>query len=285
MPMKRATTRPAPRAAPKEPSFAGIAGRIMPVAELKTPMRMALYGRAGSGKTTLAASFPKPLLVDIKNEEGTASVTDVKGLKVISAEEWDDIEQIYWYLADGKSGFQTVILDTVTQMQELAIAHVMSKKKKGEDDEEAGAWGTMTKGDWGDVASLVKTWIMRFRDVGLSVVFIAQERVFNAGDEAGSEDGQIQPEVGPRLSPSVRSALEAAVDYIGHTFVREKVTRKRDEKTKKVTETRVMQYCLRLGPHAYYTTKVRKPKGIKVPSFLVDPSYEDLLELKTGIEG
>jgi energy-coupling factor transporter ATP-binding protein EcfA2 len=276
--MKRAPAR-SPAPVSKQPSFAGIEDRIVPVSEIKTPMRLAIYGRAGSGKTTLASSFPAALLLDIKEEQGTASVADVKGLQVFPVEDWDDLEQVYWFLESGKHKFKTLILDTVTQMQELAITRVLEKKKK--DVEDAGGWGTLTKGDWGDVASLVKTWIMNFRGLKMNVVFIAQERVFNAGDEAGGEDGAIAPEVGPRLSPSVRSTLEAAVEVIGHAFVREKVTRKRGA-DKKIEETRVIQFCLRVGPHTYYTTKVRKPKGTITPAFLIDPTYEDLVELRAG---
>lgn len=261
------------------PSFAGIEKRIKPVASITTPMRVALYGRAGSGKTTIAATFPAPLLVDIKQEEGTASVADVPGLQVFPAESWEDFEQVYWFLENGEHKFKTVILDTVTQLQELAIRQVLSKAKKS--DEDAGGFGTMSKGQWGDVATLMKTWLMNFRNLGFNVVYLAQERVFNAGDDA-PEDNQIAPEVGPRLMPSVGSTLNAAVDYIGQTFVREHIVRKRDPKTKKVEEMKSVQYCLRVGPHSYYTTKVRSIKSTKIPSFLVDATYEDLVELRAG---
>lgn len=263
----------------RAPTFDRIAKRIVDVSTIENPMRVALYGRTGSGKTTIAASFPSPLLVDIKEEQGTASVKDVKGLKVFPADTWDDIEQIYWYLENGEHPFKTVILDTTTQMQELAIRHVLSKAKKS--DEDAGGFGTMTKQMWGDTATLMKTWLINYRGLGINIVYLAQERIFNAGDDA-PEDNQIAPEVGPRMMPSVGSTLNAAVDYIGQTFIREHILRKRDPKTKKVEENKTVQYCLRVGPHAYYTTKVRSLKKVKIPSFLVDATYDDLVELRNG---
>lgn len=256
-----------------------IASRIKPVAKIKKPMRVALYGRAGSGKTTLACSFPKPLLLDVNGEEGTDSVSDVKGLQVLPVQVWEDFEQLYWYLEEGDHDFETVIIDTVTNLQELAIKQVASENKKKDAD---GGWGTMTKQMWGEVSSMLKTWITNFRNLkGLNVVFLAQERLFNAGDEAESDDNQIAPEVGPRMMPSVGSTLNAAVDLVGHCFIREDHKRVKD-KNGKVREKRETQYCLRIGPHAYYTTKVRKPRDAEVPSFLVDASYEDLAELKNG---
>lgn len=261
--------------------YSDIAGKIKPVGKIKKPMRVALYGRAGSGKTTLAASFPKPLLLDVNGEEGTDSVADVKGLQVLPVETWEDFEQLYWYLEDGDHDFETVIVDTVTNLQELAIKEVAAankKKAKGDD----GGWGTMTKQMWGEVSSMLKTWITNFRNLkGLNVVFLAQERIFNMGDEADNDDNQIAPEVGPRMMPSVGSTLNAAVDLVGHCFIREDHKRKKD-KNGKVKEVRSTQYCLRIGPHAYYTTKVRKPRDAEVPSFLIDATYDDLVELKNG---
>jgi hypothetical protein len=262
----------------KNTSFDGVASRIQDISKIEKPMRVVFYGRAGTGKTTIAASFPAPLLIDFRSEQGTDSVNDVKGLKVIQAEEWDDLEQLYWYLADAKHSFKTVIIDTVTQMQELAIKHILSTNKKNTED--AGNWGSMSKQMWGETASLLKSWIMNYRNLDLNCVFIAQDRVFNAGDEADTEDGQLKPEVGPRLMPSVGSTLNAAVDLIGNTFIREES--KRVRKDGKLIEQRKTQYCLRIGPHSVYTTKVRTTKDTKVPAFLVDATYEDLIELKNG---
>ena len=261
-------------------TYSHIESMIKPIGHIERPMKVALYGRSGSGKTTLACTFPKPLLLDINHEEGTDSVTDIEDLKVLEANEWDDIEQTWWYLSEVKHGLQTVILDTATQMQDLAISEVL-KRKKAKLKGEAGGWGTLTRQEWGDVASMMKTWIAHFRALPMNVVFIAQERIFSGGEDDGNDEGQITPEVGPRLMPSVRSSLDAAVDIIGHTFLREAISKKRVEG--KIIEKRRVDYCLRLGPHAYFTTKVRKPKKQGVPNFLVDPTYEDLLELKEGV--
>jgi hypothetical protein len=79
--------------------------------------------------------------------------------------------------------------------------------------------------------------------------------------------------------PSVASLLTGAVKVVGHTFVREVV-----EKSKSLGKKpkRKMQYCLRIGPHGYYTTKIRSPKASPVPDYLVDPTFEDILEVVKG---
>jgi hypothetical protein len=187
------------------------------------------------------------------------------------------LESAYWFLEAGDHTFKTVVIDTVTNVQDLAIRHVMQEHKKDEAD--AGGWGSMTKAMWGEVSSMLKTWLTNFRNLPMNVVFLAQERVFNAGDDE-NEDGQLAPEAGPRLMPSIVSHINAAVDLIGNSFIREKIKRKKVDG--KVEEERTVQYCLRIGPHGYYVTKVRKPKDVEIPAFLVDPTYEDILELRNG---
>lgn len=248
------------------------------MSEIDRPRSWVFYGRAGTGKTTLACSFPGPaLLIDIK-DEGTDSVSDVKGLMVYEPTTFEELDDIYWHLYENPKGYKTVIVDTITQAQQLLIDEV-GGGKAAKSGKTAGDWGVMTKQDWGTVSSRLKLWITNMRSLNMEVVFLAQDRVFNVDEEEGT-DGAIDPEVGPRLSPATMSHLCAAVSMIGNTFIREKVTKKKiDGKT---VEKRSKEYCLRLGPNSYYITKLRKPKAVELPDFLVDPTFEDILEIISG---
>jgi hypothetical protein len=240
----------------------------------------AFYGRSGTGKTTLAGSFPGPVyLVDI-DDDGWDSVSDVKDLEVTEPKTWEAHEEVYWWLKAGDHNFKTVVIDTVTNLQTLAIRKVLQDKKKS--TERAGDWGTMTKREWGDVAQLMKSWISNWRDLDMEVVFIAQDRLFNFGGDEEEVDAELAPEVGPRLSPSVASALNAAVSVIGNTFIREtEYTKEVAGKKKQLTR---IEYCLRVGPNPVYITKMRKPIGIKLPPVIIDPTYEELIDIIEGVE-
>lgn len=255
----------------KAADISGIEKRITPVSKLAHHLSVVLYGRSGSGKTTLSCDFPGPVLLLDMNDRGTASVKEHKNLSVLTCEEWMDVEQAYWYVKKHPGKFKTIVLDTVSMMQDLALAQVINDKGGTTNGR------MLTKQDWGQAAAMLKTWIVNYRDLqkDMEVVFIAQDRITGGSDEDEDED-QIMPEVGPRLMPSVASTLNASVDLIGNTFVRE-VIKKVKTADKKIIEKRRIEYCLRIGPHAYYTTKVRKPKAISVPAYLVDPSYEDLV--------
>lgn len=217
------------------------------------------------------------LLIDIK-DRGTGSVRNVKGLEVLEVDSYEEVEEAFWFLKANPKKYKTVILDHMTQLQQVVIEEVMAgKKKKG--NKNLGDWGTMTKQDWGEVSALMKSSVTNFRDLPMNVVFLAQDRVFNV-DDADESVGEIDPEVGPRLSPATASHLCAAVSVIGNTFIRSRTkTIKVDGKSK---TKEVVEYCLRLGPSSAYITKIRKPKDTSIPSFLVDPTYDELIEIIEG---
>lgn len=236
---------------------------------------MVIYGRSGTGKTTLASTMPGPVLLLDVRDRGTDSVSDVPDGKELSIDTWDDFEDTYWALTR-EHGYKSVIIDTVSQLQDLAIKAITGNKSM---KKEAGEWGSMTKQDWGEVASLLKVWLIRFRDLPMDVAFIAQDRVFNVDED---EDNGIAPEVGPRIMPSVASVLNAGVDIIVNTFTREDVRIKLVNGKKK--EVKRIDFCARVGPSASYVTKIRKPRKIEIPPYLVDPTYDDLLSLIRGEE-
>lgn len=244
------------------------------------------YGPAGTGKTTLASTFPGPIALGDFRDQGDDSISDVENLQVYPIQDWEDVETFYWQakrgeLQDdkGKSFLpKTLVIDTVTNMQQMCIEHVLEQKKK-KSSKMAGDWGSMTKQEWGEVASLMKQWMALYKDLDMNVVFLAQQRVFNTDEDEGS-DSELQPEVGARLSPSVKDSLNAASDVIGSTFVMRKLIIK-EVKGKKVKRERSI-YCLRVGPNPVYITKIRKPRKTDAPSVIEDPEYEDILSVIKG---
>lgn len=241
----------------------------------------AFYGRSGSGKTTLASSFPKPILVLDIRDQGTDSIADIEGIQVRDITSHEEMNDAHLWLLKNPSRYKTVVIDTVSQWQQLVVNEIGSRHK----GKTPGDWGSMTKRDWGDVSARLKEGIINYRDLteeGMQVVFIAQDRVFNLSDdeEESIADDQIAPEVGPALSPATAKYLNAAVSVIGNTFIRvrtiEKEVRGKKRKEKKT------EYGLRLGPNPVYVTKIRKPKSTEAPPAIYDPNYEDIIEIIKG---
>lgn len=244
--------------------------------ELKRNKSWLFYGQSGSGKTTLSGTFPKPVILIDFQDEGTESVTDDEVDEVFTVGSIEEMEDAYWYIKNTEEKWGTVVLDTTTAMQRIVVNEIGGRKakKKGK---KAGDWGTMTMKDWGEVGGVCNRFITDFKNLDMETVFLAQQRVFDPReeDDDGTE-GELTPEVGPANIKSVAGHLCASSSFIGHTFIR------MVEYKHKMKRRRRPEYCIRVGPNPVYITKVRKPRHIKIPSFVVDPSYKTLMEVRKG---
>lgn len=261
--------------------------------DLDNSRSFVFYGLSGSGKTTLAGTFPGPILLCDCRDRGTDSIIGNDAIDVYEVEEWNDLERAYWFLKKNPDKYKTVVIDTTSQLQGIAIEHVLDAHNQSGHADDIG-WGTMTQKMWGEVASMLKPKITEFRDLPMNVVFIAQHRVFNVStdEEQDPSTALLAPEVGPAMMPSVMKHLNASVSIIANTFIRtrieEKVTNQkigtgRRAKTKEVVEEiEHIEYALRIGPSALYATKARKSKAIKLPEIIVDPDYDKIISALKG---
>ena len=252
----------------------GIEDRIMAINDVPVELNMLVYGRSGTGKTTLIGSMPKPLLILDIREKGTTSIRNTPGVYVLTINSWKEFEEAYWMLVENKRGFKSLAVDTITQLQEYALESVRGS-----------AEGLVSRKTWGEASSLMKTWIMLYRDLPMNVCFTAQDRKTKGQeDDEDYEDNSIMPEVGPYVMPSVAKIVNAAVDVIGMTYIREVTKTIKPKKAgDKPKEKKVNEYCLRVGPHPIFLTKFRSPiaegEVSDIPPVIVNPKFDDLLEL------
>jgi len=253
------------------PDHDKVLSKIRSVSDVSVYLKSLIIGPTGTGKTTVLATFPKPMIILDFREQGTDSISHYGDeIKLLPVEDVEELEQLYWYLYEGEHPYKTVAWENVAQAQDLFVKK--AKEEEGK-DEDAHAH----KGIWGNAAGKFKNWIMNYRDLSMNVVFTSHPRVTES-DEEDEEAGGIAPEVGPRTMPSVATTLVGAVNIIGHTFIRELA--KRDDEGRL---HRQMQYAMRLGPHPYYHTKIRKPphKGV-TPEYIINPDYDTLLKITRG---
>jgi hypothetical protein len=236
-----------------------------------------IYGRSGTGKTTLAATWPGPTLLLNVMDDGLGSITDAKHVRVRDIPTWDAFLQAYDDLRDEEHRFKTVVIDTITKAQDLLVQKKISKDGRTRRVD----FGTLSRREWGDIAGEMKEKLTDFRnlsrDRGMNVLFLAQERTFNGGEEESANEDE---HIGPAVSPSIKSSTCAMVNLVANTYIREVVT-KREIGGKKKTIKR-MEYCLGIGPSALYMRKVRKVKGVVLPDFISDPSFEAIKETLRG---
>ena len=245
--------------------------KATPVHEVDDYVTALIYGRSGSGKTTLASTFPKKILLLDIHDRGTDSIWDVEGIDVINVESWLDFEAIYWALQKGEHEYKTVVIDTVSNLQDLAIKEVKRREHVEID-------GAMSQRLWGDTSRIMSQWIYAYRDLNMNVVFIAQERSKRGTDDDNYDD-QLDPEVGPAVIPSISKVICAAVKVIGNTYIRQITRPSTKNPGQLVVQT---TYMLRVGPHPFYITKVRSPKSFKLPGSLKDADYAAIRALMRG---
>jgi hypothetical protein len=248
----------------KQSSTDDVESRIHPIDEMEEMGTVGLfYGKPGHGKTAFGSTWPKPLLLLDIQEKGTQTIRKVPGIDRTSVDTWEQLEEVYWWLQRKKRKYVSLQLDQITQMQDLAMTLIKEDNNKEDDD-------LISKRMWGQISGKMKTMLLQYRDLrdmNYNVCFIAHERYMGGEDEA--EDNQIDPSVSARLMPSLSSFVGGAVDIIGHCFVRERFEKRVNKKP-----LRHVEYCMRLGPHAYYSTKIRVPvnSGVEVPGVLVNPT-------------
>lgn len=246
-------------------------GRVKKLEEVDRIITALFYGRSGTGKTTIAGTFPKPLLILDIGERGTDSL-DGDGIDTLQINTWGEFEEVYWELRDTDHGYKTVVIDAIHSVQTLAIQEARDVAKKSEKD-------PTSQRDFGQASGLLNTWIYNFRDLrdkGIHILFLAHDRLREVETD---DDTTITPEVGPKLMPGVAGTLLGAVNVVGYTYIREETTK---SKIAGRPGTRSVQYCLRVGPHGVFFTKIRKPKDRPIPEYITDPSYDKLISVIRG---
>lgn len=246
-------------------------------------IKLNIYGRSGTGKTTFTATFPKPMLYAIcsgGNRPGEMRSINTpeyrKTIKQVSLEKSTDIGELVGHVVD--AGYQTLVLDHASGLQDLLLKEIVGLDSI---PTQLG-WGVATQQQWGQVALQLKELLRALLNLPINVIIVAQEREFNTDNESAL----LMPFVGSALTPSVTGWLNPAVDYVCQTFIRRKmenVTTKVGTKTITTLKPgKGVEYCLRTAPDPVFTTKFRVPKGSPLPDVILDPSYEKFVKLING---
>ena len=81
--------------------------------KLKTPLKGLFYGIPGVGKSTLAASFPKPIVLDTEGSTGRLDVDRVD----LRKEKFSTVMDWLRRLAKEEHDYQTLVIDTIDWLE------------------------------------------------------------------------------------------------------------------------------------------------------------------------
>lgn len=250
---------------------------------------MSLYGLPKTGKTRLACTFPKPVLI-IGAEDGTASVIGAKDVYFVRLKRTAEMADIVnGPVLDGK--YKTVVVDNGTKLRDMRIAEILGLKV-GDATKviDTKGFGFADRDQWGQCAMSLKALFRPLLDAGrrkkINVVTIAHEQNFQEENRSGEA---LSPNVGPALGKAVCDWLNAECDYIGQTLIRPKLIRRikkiANQDVETFEDTGKKEYCLRVGPHEVYQIGFRIGLMNNLPEdvdFIVNPTYDKIVQLIEG---
>lgn len=193
-------------------SFAGL---TVEKPKAQTPhINVLVYGRSSVGKTTLAGSadavpeMRKVLFVDV--EGGTLALRKTNyDVDVIRVKDWSELDELYASLYAGDHDYGTVVLDSLTELQELNMRAVMRDMKSNPDniERDPDVPGML---EWNKSEKQIKKLIRAFRDLPINVIFTALMK-----EDRDSKTGLVMklPDLPGKLAHRVAALFDVVLYY------------------------------------------------------------------------
>src|SRR3990167_11521670 len=120
--------------------------------QAKPSIIMLVYGNGGVGKTTFAATAPKPLLVDCENGSKYFGLRGLE-LDVAQIRDWSDMKGLFEVAKSGQ--YETIIIDPIGELMEKLKRFMvnMGDKKLVQSD------GSPSMAGWGWLKDTMRTTI------------------------------------------------------------------------------------------------------------------------------
>lgn len=136
------------------------------------------YGNSGAGKSHAAATAVqveelRPVLF-ISAEKKKDTLMNVKGYEDIdyaTFDEWSDMNDLYEMIKEGDKDYNTIIIDSLTRVQELALDFILGQEIKNfKLDEEINSAQIQ---DWGKLITLTMKIVRAFNKLDATVIYTA----------------------------------------------------------------------------------------------------------------
>lgn len=218
-----------------------------------------IYGKSNSGKTHISSTFPKPLLYLQIGDDGSNTIANVEGISAISIPSIQELKMAAEELLKDKK-YRTVVVDTFSLVvNEWTDQNVVKKGKK------------MTQQAWGELKTETEELIKAMHKVAKTHIVVLT--CHESTDTIEGMEDEITPDIRPSVSKGARTYLEGMSNYGIHT------TKISKEVVKGNVTKEIVRYAADIGPNPYYWTKLQIDPSIKVPSRIINPSYDKFMKI------
>lgn len=191
-------------------SLAGL--RVGTIEDRDPYLNVLIYGNPGAGKTVLSGSADavpemRPVLfVDV--EAGTESLRNTHpNVDTVRVTNWKDVQNVYNELHAGGHGYNTVVLDSLTEIQKFSMYNIMSDLVAKKSDADPDVPGMR---EWGKNIEQIRRFVRGFRDLPMNSIFTA---LMKSDKDSKTGVVQMKPYLSGKLADEVAGFLDVVVYY------------------------------------------------------------------------
>lgn len=177
-----------------------------------------IYGNSGAGKTRLAGSadavpeLRRVLFIDVEGGTLTLRHTTYNEVEVVRVRTWQEMEDVYKALAVPGHGFNTVVIDSLTEAQKMSMDRIMRKKVEEDEDADSDVPGIR---EWNINIEQTRKYVRKFRDLPVNTIFTALEH-----SDKNMMRGTTRRK--PSLSGKVKDEVAAFLDIVVYLYTKER---------------------------------------------------------------
>jgi len=213
-------------------------------------VKFLVYGESGVGKTVFASTWQNPVYLDI--DKGMSSVT--KQVYRLPIETWTDAQNAYMFLASEPHPFKTVVIDSLNELQFIAMRNVISSFSQIHRPYNDLA----SQSDYGKMLDDFDKFVRALRGLPLNIVFTC-----NVAPREFETDA-VQPQlIGKHSARNVARMM----DVIGYLYKGE---------VEGNAQARMMVFDA--------PDHVTKDRSAKLPPVVPNPTYDTLLRYWTPVK-
>ena len=134
---------------------------------IPTNVKMMIYGQAGLGKSTVALSAPKRLLLDFDNGVKRMNMAHLENIDTVQVTSWNDVQLV---LQEDLSVYQTIVVDTIGKMMDFIITYKCGTRQP-------------SIRDWGGINAEFSWMTRTLSSLKKHIIFVAHRDTRKEGDD------------------------------------------------------------------------------------------------------